>query len=191
MAKGMKSGSAELLLTRGFPAGRLPSGAFPARGLLSRFPLCLWPRPVAVVDGSTVESGDAVVAHIKKHFGANATIQHLILTHPVGDHASGIRSVLDGLKVANLWMHIPWLHAQDALPYFAKKDWTVEPLTAAIKKEYDLLDDIVTTALAKNVTIHGAFQGDQIGPFTVLSLPSVSPLLMAQFDRAPDPDQRP
>ena len=33
VANGMKSGSAELLLARGFLAGRLPSGAFPTGGL--------------------------------------------------------------------------------------------------------------------------------------------------------------
>ena len=48
MAKGVKSGS-RLAALRPFLAGRLPSGAFPASGLASRFALRLWTRSVAFV----------------------------------------------------------------------------------------------------------------------------------------------
>jgi glyoxylase-like metal-dependent hydrolase (beta-lactamase superfamily II) len=44
-----------------------------------------------VVDGGTSDSGTAMVAHLKKHFGNNVSLAHVVLTHSDADHASGLR----------------------------------------------------------------------------------------------------
>jgi beta-lactamase superfamily II metal-dependent hydrolase len=143
-----------------------------------------------IVDGGTIDSGKLLVEHVQEQFGQNAVISHVVVTHADADHASGIREVLEGLPVRNLWIHMPWASAQASRPYFSDKRWTDDGLTNALIKEYDLITDIVTTASAKQVTINFPFAGSRIGPFTVLSpTQQMYELLLPQFDRTPDPDQ--
>lgn len=143
-----------------------------------------------VVDGGNIESGKALVQHVREQFGYNSVISHLVLTHADGDHACGLREVLSELPVENVWLHIPALSAAGARPYFADKGWTDEGLATTLYKEYDVVGDIVEIALERNVTIRQPFAGSRIGPFIVLS-PSerAYQLLLPQFDRTPDPDQ--
>lgn len=143
-----------------------------------------------IVDGGNSEAGKAVVEHVCREFGDHSVISHVVLTHADADHASGLREVLAGLEVANLWLHIPWLSAAGARPYFANKNWTEEGLAKALFTEYDLIAEIVQIALEKNIGIYQPFAGTMIGPFQVLS-PSqrVYELFLPQFDRTPDADQ--
>src|SRR5437016_6132753 len=85
-----------------------------------------------VIDGGSIESGKLVVEHIRKQFGKDSVISHAVLTHPDGDHACGLREILSELPVRNLWLHIPWLSAGAARPYFADKSWTDAGLAKAI-----------------------------------------------------------
>ncbi len=144
-----------------------------------------------LIDGGHAETGKAIVEHIQTEFGRDSVLSHVLLTHPDGDHASGLREVLSELPVVNLWLHVPWLSASTARPYFADKRWTDEGLTKEIRRQYDMIDEIVTAAWEKEtVTVYQPFAGDTIGPFRVLSPSKYAyPLLLAQFDRTPDPDQ--
>jgi beta-lactamase superfamily II metal-dependent hydrolase len=143
-----------------------------------------------LVDGGTTEAGQKVVEHLKKHFGADVRLEHIVLTHADSDHASGLREVLKDIPTANLWMFVPWWHAGDALQLFKKKDWTAETLAKAIQKEYDILNEIITLATQKNVGISCPEQGAQIGPFRVLSPRKINYVhLIPQFEKTPDPDQ--
>jgi beta-lactamase superfamily II metal-dependent hydrolase len=143
-----------------------------------------------IIDGGNLDSGNELVRHIRKNFGHNAVVRHALVTHPDTDHASGMREVLDGLPVKNLWLHMPWQFATLARPYFAYKNWTDHGLAQELRKEYDILDDLVTTALKKNIPIQQPFAGMSIGPFRVFSpYQSVYPYFIPQFDRTPDPDQ--
>src|SRR5689334_5665536 len=83
---------------------------------------------VTVIDGGTEDSGDALVDHIKSHYGALTIVDHVISTHPDNDHASGLRRVLSELPVRTLWLHGLWHHAQDLLPFFADKRLTADRL---------------------------------------------------------------
>ncbi|MBM1173486.1 MBL fold metallo-hydrolase [Microvirga arabica] len=143
-----------------------------------------------LVDGGHAATGDEIVAHLRKHFGPTPVLEHVVLTHSDGDHASGLRTVLKEIPVRNLWLHIPWAHATETVHLFANKRWTVVGLEAAIKREYDIVAEIVNLAQAAGCTINAAFQGADIGPFRVCS-PSreVYNYLLPQFDRTPDPDQ--
>ncbi len=145
---------------------------------------------LVVVDGGTVDSGKAIVEHIRSEFGQQASVSHLVLTHPDGDHACGLREVLSGLPVRNLWLNPPWEFAGAALPYFANKNWTDRSIAQAIYKEYDIIAEIVAIAQKWSVPITAPLTGRSIGPFRVL-WPSqrVYPLMLAQFDRTPAPDE--
>jgi beta-lactamase superfamily II metal-dependent hydrolase len=144
-----------------------------------------------IIDGGTKESGKAIVEHIRSEFGPNKVISHVVLTHSDADHASGLTEVLSELTVKNLWLHVPWVSAAAARPYFADKRWTDAGLAQVLRTEYDLIDEIFEIALAKKtINIYQPFAGSTIGPFRVLSpYESVYPLLLPQFPRTPDPDQ--
>jgi hypothetical protein len=143
-----------------------------------------------VVDGGNIDSGKALVEHVRTHFGENSVISHVILTHSDADHASGLREVLAELPVKNLWLHLPWMAAPSARPYFANKNWTDAGLAQALFEEYDMVADIVKLAIEKKITIREPFAGTVIGPFHVLSpYKVIYPVFLAQFDRTPDPDQ--
>lgn len=76
---------------------------------------------VITVDGGTRESGAALVEHIKKYY-KTSNVNVAILTHPDGDHASGIRDILEQLTVANLLSFVPWEHSSEILPIVQAAD---------------------------------------------------------------------
>lgn len=142
-----------------------------------------------VVDGGTANCGETLVAHLRQHFGARVSLEHVVLTHSDADHASGLRELLREIPVAHVWLHIPWLLSEHAIHLF-QHSWTKDKLAAAIKKEYDIVAEIVDLAVQQGSKLHYPFQGEAIGPFVVLS-PSVTQYLhlLPQFDKTPEPDQ--
>ncbi|TPI30013.1 MBL fold metallo-hydrolase [Mesorhizobium sp. B3-2-1] len=142
-----------------------------------------------LVDGGHAETGENVVAHLKKHFGPFPVLEHVVLTHSDSDHASGLRTVLSAVPVKNLWMHIPWLLAEESRHLFSDKRWTAEGLKQAIKAEYGTLSEIYDLAVAAGCNIFFPFQGADIGPFRVCS-PSRDTYnyLLPQFEKTPDPN---
>jgi beta-lactamase superfamily II metal-dependent hydrolase len=141
-----------------------------------------------VVDGGTAESGETLVNHLQGHF-PNRSLAHVVLTHSDQDHASGLREVLRRVRVANLWLHIPWLLAPYASDLFKTKQLSQAQLDS-MRHEYDVIDELVQLAQAQGTVLHYPFQGQVIGPFCVLS-PSWETYrhLLPQFDRTPEPDR--
>lgn len=144
-----------------------------------------------IIDGGNLDLGKALVEHVRKYFGPNPLISHVVLTHADTDHASGLRVVLAELPVVNLWMHVPWDFAAAARPYFANKNWTVDGLRDAIYKKYDVLTELAQLAAGRKIVVQSPFAGATVGPFRVLSPHwDVYTVLMPQFDLTPDPDQK-
>src|SRR5262245_2205054 len=77
-----------------------------------------------VVDGGTANCGETLVAHLKKHFGALVSLEHVVLTHSDADHASGLRELLREIPVTHVWLHIPWLLSEYGIHLFKHKGWT-------------------------------------------------------------------
>lgn len=147
------------------------------------------PEQVMVVDGGTVDSGEAMVKHIQKYFSSEAVITHLVSTHPDSDHASGLRPILEHFKVSNVWLHGLWHHAAETLHLFKDKRWTVDSLAQAIRREYSIIDELIHLANSRGTTIYEPFQGTQIGPFVVLSPTRFAyEHLLPQFRKTPEPD---
>src|SRR5713101_8751347 len=65
-----------------------------------------------IVDGGNLDSGKLLVDHIREHFGKEAVVSHVVLTHADADHASGLREVLFEVTVRNLWLNLPWAFAE-------------------------------------------------------------------------------
>lgn len=143
---------------------------------------------VIVVDGGTQESGEAMVEHIRTHFG-QAIISHVVNSHPDADHASGLRPILENFKVENLWIHQPWLHSAAIRPLLKDARWTVDGISRTLQEEYPVIVELVTTAAAQGTAVAEPFQGGWIGPFLILS-PTVHAYqcLLPQFRKGPAPD---
>jgi beta-lactamase superfamily II metal-dependent hydrolase len=141
-----------------------------------------------LIDGGHEESGSDIVEHIHSQFPGRG-FDHVVLTHPDIDHASGLRTVLEEVAVANLWAIVPWEHAENAAHLFEDKSFDPKDLTRVIRDAYPVLDELVGIANRRSIPIRPPFQGEQIGPFAVLS-PSYQDYihLLPQFDRMPAPD---
>ncbi len=50
-----------------------------------------------LIDGGTTDTGEKIVVHLKKQFGEQVSLEHVLLTHSDADHASGLRTVLKEL----------------------------------------------------------------------------------------------
>jgi beta-lactamase superfamily II metal-dependent hydrolase len=144
-----------------------------------------------LVDGGNAETGDKIVAHLKRYFGPHVELEHVLLTHSDADHASGLRTVLKEIPVKTLWLHVPWLLSAEAVHLFKDKRWAAEGLSAAIKKEYDIVSEVFDLANAQGSKMFYPFQGYDIGPFRILSPNKAAYLhLLPQFEKTPDPDQQ-
>jgi beta-lactamase superfamily II metal-dependent hydrolase len=145
-----------------------------------------------LIDGGYADTGEKIVEHLKYQFGANVILQDVLLTHSDGDHASGLRTVMEEIPVNNLHLHIPWLLAEESrsLSLFADKRWTQDGLRQRIKGEFGIISEIVDRAEAVNCRMFYPFAGSRIGPFHILS-PSRAAYcyLLPQFQNTPDPDQ--
>jgi beta-lactamase superfamily II metal-dependent hydrolase len=143
-----------------------------------------------LIDGGNADAGDAIVAHLKNYYGPGVRLEHVLLTHSDADHASGLRTVLKEISVMNLWLHVPWLLAREAVGLFGDTRWTPDGLQNYIKKEYDIISEIFDLATARGCKMFYPFQGADIGPFHILSPSRHAYLhLLPQFERTPDPNK--
>ncbi|SFI50798.1 ComEC/Rec2 family competence protein [Methylobacterium brachiatum] len=143
-----------------------------------------------LVDGGHAATGDRIVRHLRRNFTSRVFLEHVVLTHSDGDHASGLRTVLREVPVRNLWLHVPWLLAEQSRHLFLDKRFSEEGLRKKLLAEYDIVAEILDLAAEAGCKLHFPFAGERIGPFTVLS-PSLEAYryLLPQFDRTPAADQ--
>jgi beta-lactamase superfamily II metal-dependent hydrolase len=125
-------------------------------------------RTIQVVDGGFTDTADRMVDHIRTHYGSHYYIDHMVLTHADNDHAAGLIGVMQKIWVKHLWMNRPWLYAPEALDSF-HGNFTLEGLVKAIKDKHPYLVELEALANANGTLIHEAFQGAQIGAFTVVA----------------------
>ena len=142
---------------------------------------------VHVVDGGYTADGQKLIDHIRKHYGPQYWINHLVLTHPDVDHASGLDAVMRELMVGCLWMNLPWRHVDLLLPRF-KRYQDRDRLIARLKTAFPKAAELETLALSKGIPILDAFAGSMIGDFMVLS-PSLATFLqlVVESEKTPVP----
>ena len=142
---------------------------------------------IHVVDGGYAADGQRLVDHVRQNYGPHYFINHLVLTHPDGDHASGLETVLRQMRVEYLWMNRPWNHVDRLMPMFERYQDRGR-LVSRLKSDFDHVATLEAVALDRNVEIRDAFEGNTIGPFTVLS-PSLPFFLrlVVESDRTPVP----
>jgi beta-lactamase superfamily II metal-dependent hydrolase len=123
---------------------------------------------VHIVDGGYIDTGDKVLEHIDKYYEEPEHIDHVVSTHPDGDHAGGLRKVLENKDVKNLWMNRPWLYVDEIIDRFARFT-NKDNLVKALKEAYPNTAALEKIAEEKGIPIREAFQGNKIGAFTVMA----------------------
>ena len=142
---------------------------------------------IYVVDGGYADDGQKLVDHIRKHYGQSYYINHLVLTHPDADHASGLETVLKKIQVECPWMNRPWRHVGELMPMFRRYQ-DRDRLIARLKSAFPKVAELEEIAHDKGIEIKDAFQGDAIGEFTVLSPHRTTYLLfVVESDKTPVP----
>lgn len=141
---------------------------------------------IHVVDGGYQACGEKILNHVRKYYTDQNFIDKVIVTHPDGDHAGGLRTVLKEGDVRELWMLRPWEYAGEIISRFATYT-SVERLRRRLKEIYSNLAALEEIALEKGITIREPFQGATIGAFTVLA-PSKSRYLdlIVESERTPE-----
>lgn len=123
---------------------------------------------IHVVDGGYLETGERLLSHINQFYGQPDHIHHVVATHPDGDHTAGLRAVVENQSVGTLWMNRPWLYVDELLPRFARYT-NRDNLIRDLKKAFPNTAALEEIAERKNIPIMEAFQGAQIGAFTVMA----------------------
>ena len=144
-------------------------------------------RTIMVVDGGTLDSGQLLIDHIKQYYGNPSHIHHVVCTHPDDDHSSGLREVMKAFTVGAIWMHCPWLYADQLVDKF-KGNWSVDGLRKRLKDDFPIIAEISDYAEANGIPVNAPFQAENIGEFVVMS-PSLATYLdlVPEFSRTPDP----
>jgi beta-lactamase superfamily II metal-dependent hydrolase len=121
---------------------------------------------INVIDGGYAEIGDAVVRHIRRHWGTNH-IDNLILTHADADHAAGLITIMEQCEVGTLRMNRPWLYGPEVMHRY-RMNLTPEGYIRIFKEKHEYL--VRLEEMAKGKTDMGPiFAGNPLGPFTVLA----------------------
>lgn len=123
---------------------------------------------IHVVDGGFQKTGQFVVDHINKFYDQPKRIDHVVATHPDGDHAGGLRTVLEKFEVGALWMNRPWVYSSEIIGRFTRFA-NADSLAKRLKEIYPNIAALEDLAIAKGIPIYGALQGIQIGAFTVMA----------------------
>lgn len=122
---------------------------------------------IHVVDGGFQSTGEKICSFLEKYYGVTDKIDYVVVTHNDGDHAGGLRAVLEKYEVGTLYMLRPWIYADDLIDGF--KRWRIpENLEKELRSAYPNLDALEKIALDKGIEIKEPFQGTLIGEFTVL-----------------------
>jgi len=143
-------------------------------------------KRIHVVDGGFQGTGEKVVTHIKEYYDDPDRIDVVVVSHQDGDHAGGLRTVLEEFKVGALYMLRPWDYADELIDRFSRFR-SVDNLVKRLKKIYPNLAALEEIALEKNIPIYEPFQGFQIGEFYVLA-PSKSRYLdlLVESEKTPE-----
>ncbi|OOG24256.1 competence protein ComEC [Thioalkalivibrio denitrificans] len=141
---------------------------------------------IHVVDGGFQAAGQSVVEHIKKYYGNPAYIGHVIVSHPDGDHAGGLRTVLETFEVGHLWMLRPWVYAGEIIDRFSRFS-SIENLQRRLREIYPNIAALEEIAEERGIPIYEPFQGERIGAFCVLAPTKQRYLdLVVQSERTPE-----
>lgn len=115
-------------------------------------------QTIFIIDGGNSDSGDALVKHVKEVY-KSSKVDRVILTHPDGDHASGLRNVIEELQVGRIWMHRPWNYWDDFKDSIVDGRITKKSFSERLREAYQYAHDIEQIANKKTIDIFHPHQG--------------------------------
>ena len=123
---------------------------------------------IHVTDGGYQDTGEKLIEHINKYYDSPSYIDAVVVTHPDGDHAGGLRKLFDVYEIGELWMLRPWLYASELIDRFSKFT-SVDNLSKRLKELYPNVATLEDLAVEQGVPIYEPFQGAFIGDFNVMA----------------------
>ena len=106
---------------------------------------------VCVVDGGFVETGDAIISHLKKYYGTTH-VNVVVNTHPHKDHIGGLQKVVEQCTVDYLAMHRPWEH-RGLADYFDDRRVTNKGIKDRLHEKLGAAIQLVTAARDKGIKV--------------------------------------
>lgn len=144
---------------------------------------------IHITDGGFQTTGENLKNHVNTYYGNPQKIDFVVVTHQDGDHAGGLRTILNDFSVGELWMLRPWLYADELLPRFARYK-NVENLKSRLKEIYPNIAALEEIAEEKGIPIRAPFQGSNVGSFTVMAPTKNRYLdLVVNSDKTPTPSK--
>jgi beta-lactamase superfamily II metal-dependent hydrolase len=113
---------------------------------------------VMTIDGGNKNTGEQLVKHIKEIY-KTSVVNCAILTHPDGDHASGMKVIVESLDVKAILMHRPWRHRKDLSDSVVDGRVTADSLTDTLKEAYRYAHEIEEVAIKRKIEITAPHQG--------------------------------
>lgn len=141
---------------------------------------------IHVTDGGFQSTGDKLVSHINTYYDSPSKIDSIIVTHPDGDHAGGLRKLFEEFEIGELWMLRPWMYADELIDRFSRFK-SVTNLKMRLKEIYPNLVALEELADENGVPIYEPFQGKRIGEFVVMA-PKLESYLnyIVESDKTPE-----
>ncbi|MGX5690354.1 ComEC/Rec2 family competence protein [Arcticibacter tournemirensis] len=115
-------------------------------------------QTIFVIDGGNSDSGAKLVEHVRTVYNSSK-IDRVVLTHPDGDHASGLRQVVEEMRVDKIWMHRPWNHWKELHKFCQDGRITTSSFEERLRRAYDYADQIENIAQQKKIEIFAPRQG--------------------------------
>ncbi|MGD0597981.1 MAG: MBL fold metallo-hydrolase [Sedimentisphaerales bacterium] len=115
---------------------------------------------VVVIDGGFAVDGEALVNHIQTYYKTDL-VDIVIATHPHNDHISGLKTVLEKMRVREFWMHKPWAstHTNNISRWFVDGRVTDKSIREALKESLNASTDLEKLANQKGIPIFEPFVG--------------------------------
>ena len=123
---------------------------------------------IHVVDGGFQDTGEKVVEHINLYYDNPYYINRVVVSHPDGDHAGGLRAVLEEFNIGEIWMLRPWLYADKIIDRFRRFS-SVKNLKRRLRDIYPNITALEEIAEKNDIPIYEPFQGAKIGKFRVMA----------------------
>jgi len=142
---------------------------------------------VVIIDGGDCDAGERLVSHVRTYYKAK-DVNYVISTHPDCDHVSGLKVVVEQLKVGTLLMHRPWDHAHEIRQTFRDSRFTPTGLASKLEKALAAASDLEDAARSRSIPIYEPFAGTRTPDGRLLILGPTKDYyqsLVCKFDRTP------
>lgn len=125
-------------------------------------------QTVIVIDGGFRDDGSELIDHLDKYYQTD-TVDIVVSTHPDRDHISGLRTLLEGVQVGELWMHLPARHSVGAAESRAS-GFSLGRYSEVVTKSLQDSSDLEDLAAERGIEIVEPFTGvgTADGVFTVI-----------------------